>query len=200
MFDSTNVVATTIQGNVPLSSLVDGSNTEIRFFTGVPGDYTPTDIPPGATGTIGFIVMQFGPMQFYQEEGGLWLRTVLGGAPQNWIKLQSSYSLQSDSNFPYGFKNLTLDYQPIQMVEPLYNQRIPGIYMGDSNAYASLNGDTPSGASGQGFAVEVKTFPMVHNGATFQGYSQTYTDSVGEWKRVFTSAGTFTNWVQVTTF
>jgi hypothetical protein len=85
--------------------------------------------------------------------------------------------------------------------ESLSSHLIPGIYIGDVNECSNLGAEIPTGATGHGFAMEVKTFPFIYSGATRQGYVQTYTDTAGEWKRVATiPGGNFGSWVQVATF
>jgi hypothetical protein len=91
MYDSTNVIQTTLPGNTTFSSLIDPSlpDNVVRVYTGAPGVSLPTDAPSGATGTNGFTLLQLGTTQFYQEQGAVWMRSVALSVtgPQPWFKL-----------------------------------------------------------------------------------------------------------------
>ena len=201
MYDSTNIIQTTLPGNTTFSSLIDSSAPDnvIKAYTGAPGVSLPTDSPSGATGTNGFTLLQLGTTQFYQEQGAVWVRSVAG--PQPWFKLLPPINPNAASGYPYGLTNLPLEYMALTADESMSFSVIPGIYIGDATECFNLGAEIPTGATGHGFAMEVKTFPIVYSGATRQGYIQTYTDTAGEWKRVATTpGGNFGAWVRTVTF
>jgi hypothetical protein len=200
MFISTNVIQTTLSGNITLSELADPTllDNELRAFTSdLINPALPTDAPVTATGGNGFTMLQFGTTQIYQQNGAAWIRSVavLG----QWIPLLPPNNPGAVSGFPYGITNLPLEYKALSVDVTLDFYNSPGIYIGDESANGFV-GSLPTGASGQGFSLQVSVFPTTVSGVTHQGYVQTYTDNVGEWKRATSSTGALSAWVQIVTF